>query len=145
MKDLTGLTLYEALKSIKCNVKVGADNGSGFVYCGKPDAVKLNEADAMCIKSAENKLAYARRNLDALITEMEELQKNISKATEYYYEVEHALMSRTHLLKRKVTKVYKSIDESRTLLVMFQGDERGPFWTTNECKSNVKIYEKEDE
>ena len=89
MKNLIGLTLFNALKLVKCNVKIGASNGSGYVYCGKPDVMKLHEADAVCVEADERRVALARKKLDQLIAEwlicrnelMQQLQIYIQKRT----------------------------------------------------------------
>ena len=144
MKDLVGLSLFNALKAIKFNVKVGANNGSGYVYCGKPDVMKLHEADAKCVEADEKKVALARKNLDQLIAEMANLQKRIDAAATDLYSKEDYRFNRTHLLRRKVASVHKSIDEPRTLLIRFEGNEKGPYWTTAECQSNKVIVDEED-
>ncbi len=141
--SMTGVTLLDALKSTKRNVKVGAVNGSGYVYCGEPSAIKLHEADAMCAEAERRKIEQARKRLKSLILEMAELQRRIDRATTDLYSKQDYYNSRTHLLKRRVSEVCKSIDEPNTLLIKFEGDEKGPFWTTEECKNN-KMYIDED-
>ena len=145
MKNLVGLSLFKVLKAIKFNVKVGANNGSGYVYCGKPDIAKLHEADVICAEADEKKVERARENLDKLIAEMASLQKRINAATLDLYAKEDYRHNRTHLLKRKVTQINKSIDEPKTLLVRFEGNERGPYWTTEECRGNKPIIDDEEE
>lgn len=145
MIDLTGLTLYNALKLVKRNVKIGANNGSGYVYCGKPDIMELHEADAICAEADERKVAQARKNLDQLIAEMANLQKRIDAAAADLHSKEDYRFNRTHLLKRKVISVHKSIDEPRTLLIRFAGNEKGPYWTTAECQSKKTIIDEEEE
>lgn len=145
MKKLIGLTLFNALKQIKCNVKVGADNGSGYVYCGKPNAKKLHEAEIACAEADERRTVQARKKLDQLIAEMADLQRRIDAAASDLYSKEDCRLNRTHLLKRKVTDICKSIDEPRTLLVRFEGDEKGAYWTTAECQSNKTVIDDEEE
>ena len=48
-------------------------------------------------------------------------------------------------MKRKVTSVHKSIDEPRTLLVRFEGNEKGAYWTTAECQGNIRILDDEED
>lgn len=145
MKNLVGLTLFRVLKAIKFNVKVGANNGTGYVYCGKPDIMKLHEADAICAETDNKKVERARENLNNLISEMITLQKRIDAAAMDLYSKEDYRFNRTHLLKRKVTQINKSIDEPRTFLIRFEGNERGPYWTTAECQGNKTITDDEED
>ena len=64
-------------------VKLGADNGSGFIYCG--DAAMIDKAD-------------------------------VSK----------------EIYERRITDIYPSVDEKGTAIVLFDGSEKGRFWTTAE-------------
>ena len=145
MKNIIGLTLFNALKLVKCNIKVGANNGSGYVYCGKPDVMKLHEADAKCVEADERKVALARKNLDKLIAEMANLQKQIDAAAADLYSKEDYRFNRTHLLRRKVASVHRSSDEPRTLLIRFEGNEKGAYWTTAECQGNIRILDDEED
>ena len=105
---------------------------------------KLHEADAKCVEADERKVALARKNLDKLIAEMANLQKRIDAAAADLYSKEDYRFNRTHLLRRKVASVHKSIDEPKTLLIGFEGNEKGPYWTTAECQSNKVIVDEEE-
>ena len=77
------ITVSDLVRTGHRPVKLGADKGSGFIYCG--DAAMIGKADVD-----------------------------------------------REILGRRITDIYPSVDEKGAAIVLFEGSEKGRFWTTAE-------------
>ena len=41
-REMVGKKISEVVKDLDCNIKLGCDNGSGFLYCGNPSETKID-------------------------------------------------------------------------------------------------------
>lgn len=134
--QLKGLKLHQALPFINYNIKVGCDDGTGFVYCGEvPKAIDVHDIDLFLIEKQEKSIENAKKELDVFIAEMSVLEQKINKAINNVYAKQTRLQQRSHLLQRRIVETYKSIDEANTYIIKIEGDDRGDYWTTNEYKT----------
>lgn len=141
--DLRGMKLSKALPLLKCNIKLGCQSGSGFVYCGKLKGKKLfRMLDLFDTKYKKKQIAYIEkleRNLEKQLDEMQALLKKIDLTSKTLNERRAALDKRKHFLRRKILDAYKSISEENTVILLMEGDETGEYWTSDECEIGEDI------
>lgn len=135
-EKLKGLKLYQALPFMDYPVKIGCDQGTGFVYCGEvPKAIELHDIDLILIQEQKKNLENTKKTLEALIKQITELEQKIQKGLDNVYSKQSRMNNRKHLLQRRILDAYKSIDEKGAYIIKIEGDDKGSYWTSNEYKT----------
>lgn len=168
-------------RNIKC--KLGASDGSGFVFCGNMKTLDIDDVDEYIRNSYLRSLEIAKETIQQLskkntsykayseeieqkkaralkladgdpkrIAKIEEdfnpstlehhkWKAEILKKLEYSKGVRKRVNKRlneyTSIATRKVVETYKSIDEPNTIIILYDGNERGRAWTTKEYIEGV--------
>lgn len=165
-------TLADLLEGYDGPVKIGAKDGSGFIYCGllkDLNAEDVNDeligAAADGIKYQDERLDIIRRNganlsafFDKMISDAKRenkkelppfhigdyityLEKRVERMAYHYAQAEELrdyIRKLKPFMKREVLDMYESIDpdDPDTMIVIVEGNETGPAWTTSEYQSD---------
>lgn len=191
--EIKEMTVLELIDKTKFRVKLGAKNGSGFVYCGRIDKLDIETLDKLIQISYRDTIAraeatintltkkpksykafseemmkkknarvakYIKQNGDKPLTEDQkvELEEEFTISRLYYNrwlgninrKLETAkttkklttrrLNNYTTIKNRSIVDCYPSVLEEGVTIVIYDGDERGPAWTTEEYESGYIDY-----
>ena len=155
------MTLKETLKRLNQNIKLGA-GGGGFIYCGQSADIECDVLDKRNIVKRSNSITngitkvrqakdrlkdptkscgrYAVHTADLgntpvsfekwqerqhkeIETELDKIDRNVAELIAY-----------KKVAERKVTEMYKSIDEENTVIIIVEGTDAGGAWTTEEYR-----------
>ena len=147
-------------------VKIGASNGSGFMYCGDYRTLDYNEIDhdniERCIRYAINN-QYDRKNIEHKLTLpdryykdyvkyqkeheedviskgewLEQMNTRLERLRKTYRENIQYIIDYKPLEERKIIEVYGAIQEHDTSIILVEGTERCDVWDTEEYERSVK-------
>lgn len=134
-------TLAELLEGYDGPVKIGANDGSGFIYCGLLKDLDPEDVNNELIGAAkrENKKELPPFHIGDYITYLE---KRVEKMAYHYAQAEELrdyIRKLKPFMKREVLDMYESIDpdDPDTMIVIVEGVERAEAWTTGEYKSDA--------
>lgn len=165
------------------NAKIGAKDGSAFVFCGDLKTIDIDRVDEAIrngyratINNAESNIRHFTRKDKSYESYERECASQYNKLMKQYknepkrqkglkerytpskegYEKWKAEMARkievakanrkeakaklrafTTIIDRVIAESYKSIDEEDTMIYLFEGNETGYVWTTNEYLNGV--------
>lgn len=157
-------TLHDTIKNLKCNIKVGAINGSSFFFCSKaPKLYKdIDNIEEKMLKQNKKKIVQYQtrlKNLDSIYKRITDLAiKNSVKHGDKWLEQRLRALEKNKakeqqelpmkisvikenmkipLLKRQVVEIHEgiSVDEQPCKVIYVKGVETGAYWT-------IKEYEK---
>ena len=166
-KDVIGKTIEEVINEHDIKVKLGADRGNSYIYCGELKDMNVDFLDKLIVKMYKARIHNASANISRL-TNMDKsyeaffekhgtsenvpesavqarymlwlngIEKtiNTSKATRAI--TKEKLENFTTIKDRIITDVYKSIDEDNTLCLLYNGNESGSVWTTEEYNKMIE-------
>lgn len=148
------MTVEEYISTNSCNIKLGANDGGAFVYCGNTDNINVEQLDrhikAVYKKTKENAanriqrlknksfedwcfLMERRGYTNPTIAEFKTMIKNeIEVARRTKRDFTERINSYTSIGNRNIIETYDSIDEDNVKIVIYEGRERGVAWTTEE-------------
>lgn len=153
------LKVEELTKSRIGRVKLGANHGSGFVFCGDLSENAVKRADKELVDGYKESKERFRKSILFLKSQpldyehFEKECKKLGEANPYrdFHEWRDAKLKeidrrqkvvkairakiRTYesILTRDVVETYPSISEPNTTIVLFEGSELGSYWTIGEC------------
>lgn len=178
MDKYIGMKLEDAMNEITWNCKVGAVDGSGFIFCGIPKGAEIDyegieESNKAFfdfkINKKEEYIMDAVSNSPTPGDYMYKFYESGSsrkmsaagyfKAVERYFNKMNTILAEYRVLDnwrktaprlrdRKIVEVYASQDISEpegTMIIRFEGYERGQYWTTNETVNGVVEIDEEDD
>ncbi len=143
------MTVEETLKKYEGrNVKIGAKNGSGFIYCGVVrdglyDWLKTKtEAQLERIDQLRGMWEYRLKDPEGYMLELgvyypDDAQRHniMGYAERQFRKYDKMLKNFKNINSSEVLEEYKSIlpEERGTMIIIFDGVARGTFWTIEEC------------
>ena len=155
------MTVYELAQTDIGNIKLGAKGGSGFVFCGKSNALDIEKLNKQIIDKNEKTLAAAHDRYRIVRAKSASFNEYVNKNEDKRCTVEgYRLFLDDHFKKvktvhktlrtcidrvenytdlsgRKIEESYQSIDEKDTIIVLYEGSEVGEAWTTKEYINGV--------
>ena len=163
-------TLHDTIKNLKCNIKVGAINGSSFFFCSKAprlykDIDKIEEKATIQNKKKIKQLKTRLDNLDTIYTRITNSAiKNPVKYGQKWLEQRLRALEKIKakeqkelpikisvikenmnipLLKRQVVEIHEgiSVDEQPCKVIYVKGVETGAYWSVYEYeKRRNKVW-----
>lgn len=153
------MTVEELTKSRIGCVKLGANHGSGFVFCGDLSEKAVKRADKELVDGYKESKERFRKSILFLTSQpldyehFERECKKLGESNPYrdFHEWREAKLKEIDrrqkvvkalrakiknyksIMTREVLEKYPSIDERNTTIVLFEGSELGSYWTINEC------------
>ena len=132
------ITVKDLARAGRRPVKLGADKGSGFIYCGD---ITLMDADAIDaeIQGYHRKQLEINENRVARATAAGRIPK--ASTVKALNTSREKLENYVPVMKRVITEIYPSVDEKGVLIALFDGTENGASWTTKEyetCRKAVR-------
>lgn len=163
------MTVSELTSGNYGNIKLGANNGSGFVFCGDVSNIDVEQLDHIVIdhlcKAKKNAQIRVKRlkhkPIDYIDYEqycarkrlrpsesgyklwLQNHTKEIKAARKSVRACNERLRNYSTIKDRPIVEVYESFTEENTKIVIFDGHERGFAWTTEEFEK-ADIYESEE-
>lgn len=141
----------------KGRVKLGSQDGSAFVYCGKIEDMSINEVDACQMKQLAHmarkrymNYLHSTRLIEDSVNEYEKyVKRNVESAQPYGDWLSNLIKVRKgeqqatmgclkkildykSIAERTIVDAYPSISEKGTVIIIVTGDEQGRAWTTEE-------------
>lgn len=150
-------------------IKLGANRGSGFVFCGDVSKIDIEQLDHIiidCLHKAKNNAQSRVKRLknkpiDYIDYEhfcnrkklepsengykvwLQSHSKEIKTARKSVRTYNERIRNYSTIKDRPIVEVYDSFTEDNTKIVIFDGREHGFAWTTEEFEK-ADIYESED-
>ena len=130
---------------LKGKVKIGANNGSGFIWCGtvKDDIWSiLDDETKKSYKSLKTDLKQAEKRVKSQIDyvkrvkpKYKESEKDrLKQLVEIRYMLKDFYENFKPLQDREVVEIYDSVYEYGVDIIIIKGNERGKWWTCAECE-----------
>ena len=158
---MVGQTIRQ-LKDKQFPVKLGTQDGSGFIFCGEMSELDTDQLDmelveakarSICfcedtIKRTRSKLKngkteypkYVEKCKDENYITYEEWKQMLQTRLNYYTKEKpnriQNMIDYVRVSERKVVETYRSVTEDAIIVIM-EGDESGLAWTTEEFKKGV--------
>ncbi len=192
-QQIIGMTISEIIEQTNLKVKLGAINGSGFVYCGYISEIDIDSLDKSILdaykstyekslitianltqkpkgyhdfiseitRRKKSKVAKViKENKGKPLTEEQQLEiekefdmsqqaykrwlnalhRKLQTATDTKKSMKRRIDNFTTIRSRKVVDAYNSITEEATSIVLYDGNERGFAWTTEEYEQGFADY-----
>ena len=157
------MTLEEFKRKFDGNIKLGAKKGAAFFWCGKLDALDLDELENTLTKRATENLKNADRALYAqesipldIVTYkaaiahgprknknisfsqwVDLMQEELARRVRYSEKLQKRMETYPRLRDRQVVDVYQSFLNADTHIVLIEGEESGRVWDTDEFVNGV--------